>query len=34
MNLKNTGKIITIMVATAALIASLVYDKKEDKEEK
>jgi hypothetical protein len=33
MNLKNTGKIITVMAATAALIASLVYDKKE-KEEK
>jgi hypothetical protein len=28
MNLKKTGKIITVMAATAALIASLVKDKK------
>ena len=28
MNLKKTGKIITFMAATAALIASLVNDKK------
>ena len=28
MNLKKTGKIITVMAATAALIASLVNDKK------
>lgn len=28
MNLKKTGKIITVMAATAALIASLVTDKK------
>lgn len=29
MNLKKTGKILTVMAATAALIASLVKDKKE-----
>ena len=29
MNLKKTGKIITVMAATAALIASLVNDKKD-----
>lgn len=36
MNLKKTGKIITVMAATAALIASLVKDKKskETNEEK
>lgn len=28
MNLKKTGKILTVMAATAALIASLVNDKK------
>jgi hypothetical protein len=28
MNLKKTGKIITVMAATAALIVSLVNDKK------
>lgn len=28
MNLKKTGKIITVMAATAALIASLINDKK------
>jgi len=28
MNLKKTSKIITVMAATAALIASLVNDKK------
>lgn len=28
MKLKKTGKIITVMVATAALITSLVNDKK------
>lgn len=28
MNLKKTGKIITVMVATAALIVSLANDKK------
>lgn len=28
MNLKKTGKIITVMAATAALIASLITDKK------
>ena len=28
MNLKKTGKLITVMAATAALIASLVNDKK------
>ena len=34
MNLKKTGKIITVMAATAALIASLVNDKKsKDKNE-
>lgn len=34
MNLKKTGKIITVMAATAALIASLVTDKKsKDKNE-
>ena len=32
MNLKKTGKIITVMAATAALIASLVNDKKDDKD--
>jgi hypothetical protein len=31
MNLKKTGKIITVMAATAALIASLINDKKDDK---
>ncbi len=36
MNLKKTGKILTVMAATAALITSLVKDKKakETKEEK
>ena len=36
MNLKKTGKILTVMAATAALITSLVKDKKakEEKEEK
>jgi hypothetical protein len=34
MNFKKTGKIITVMAATAALIASLVSDKKDAKEEK
>ncbi len=36
MNLRRTGKIITVMAATAALIASLVNDKKvkETNEEK
>lgn len=36
MNLKKTGKILTVMAATAALIASLVKDKKskETNEEK
>lgn len=34
MNFKKTGKIITVMAATAALIASLVTDKKsKDKNE-
>ena len=34
MNLKKTGKIITVMAATAALIASLINDKKsKDKNE-
>jgi hypothetical protein len=28
MNLKKTGKIITVMAATAALISSLITDKK------
>lgn len=28
MNFKKTGKLITVMAATAALIASLVSDKK------
>lgn len=28
MNLKKTGKIITVMAATTALIASLINDKK------
>ena len=28
MNLKKTGKLITVMAATVALIASLVNDKK------
>lgn len=28
MNLKKTGRIITVMVATAALISSLITDKK------
>lgn len=28
MNLKKTGKVITVMAATAALIAALVNDKK------
>lgn len=30
MNLKKTGKIITIIAATTALIASLANDKKEN----
>ena len=30
MNLKKTSKIITVMAATAALIASLLNDKKKD----
>ena len=36
MNIKKTGKIITVVAATAALIASLVKDKKvkETNEEK
>ena len=36
MNLKKTSKIITVMAATAALIASLVNDKKskDENEEK
>ena len=36
MNLKKAGKIITVMAATAALIASLITDKKDKdiKEEK
>lgn len=34
MNLKKTGKIITVMAATAALIASLINDKKDNKEDK
>lgn len=36
MNIKKTGKILTVMAATAALIASLVKDKKtkETNEEK
>lgn len=36
MNLKKTGKIITVMTATVALIASLVTDRrsKESNEEK
>lgn len=28
MNIKKTGKILTVMAATAALIASLIKDKK------
>ena len=34
MNLKKTSKIITVMAATAALIASLVNDKKSKDENK
>ena len=34
MNFKKTGKIITVMAATAALISSLITDKKSKKTNK